>query len=144
MRADRTYAEGLQALLVSNNLYGRAVDAARPGRRERLDAGRLGVVCVRVDSAAQAARMVRGPRAEGLIRLSAEEVVVEADTAALPVGIDGEHTVLPAPVACHSAPRVLRVRVPRHRPGTPRASGAAADWPRVARLALGRPATASD
>jgi diacylglycerol kinase family enzyme len=143
MRADGTYTEGLQALLVSNNAYGRAVDAARPGRRERLDSGRLGVVCVRVDSAAQAARMVRGPRAGGLVRLSAENVVVEADTATLPVGIDGEHTVLPAPVVCHSAPGVLRVHLPRHRPGTPRTSGAAADWPRVARLALGRPAAPS-
>ncbi|CAM5714675.1 diacylglycerol/lipid kinase family protein [Streptomyces aurantiogriseus] len=144
MRAGRTHTDGLQALLVSNNPYGRAVDAARPGRRERLDSGLLGVVCVRVTNTAQAARMVRGPRSgqhtEGLIRLSAEEVVVEADTDTLPVGIDGEHVVLPAPVVCRSAPGALRVRVPRRRPGTPRVSGAAADWPRVAQLALGRPA----
>lgn len=137
-RADRTYVDGLQALLVSNNPYGRAVDAARPGRRERLDSGLLGVVCVRVGNTAQAARMVRGPRSGGLVRLSAGEVVVEADTDTLPVGIDGEHVVLPSPVVCRSAPGALRVRVPRRRPGTPRASGAAADWPRVARLALGR------
>ncbi|MER5225614.1 diacylglycerol/lipid kinase family protein [Streptomyces flaveus] len=137
-RADRTYVDGLQALLVSNNPYGRAVDAAHPGRRERLDSGLLGVVCVRVGNTAQAARMVRGPRPGGLIRLSAGEVVVEADTDALPVGIDGEHVVLPSPVVCRSAPGALRVRVPRRRPGTPQAGGTAADWPRVARLALGR------
>ncbi|MFI6935533.1 diacylglycerol/lipid kinase family protein [Streptomyces sp. NPDC050287] len=138
-RAGRTYVDGLQALLVSNNPYGRAVDAARPGRRERLDSGLLGVVCVRVGNTAQAARMVRGPRSGVLIRLNAAVVVVETDTDSLPVGIDGEHVVLPSPVVCRSAPGALRVRVPRRRPGTPRAGGAAADWPRVARLALGRP-----
>jgi diacylglycerol kinase family enzyme len=137
-RADTTYVDGLQALLVSNNPYGRAVDAARPGRRERLDSGLLGVVCVRVGNTAQAARLVRGPRSGGLVRLSAREVVVEADTDTLPVGIDGEHVVLPSPVVCHSAPGALRVRVPRRRPHAPRVSGGAADWPRVARLALGR------
>ncbi|MFJ8075368.1 diacylglycerol/lipid kinase family protein [Streptomyces sp. NPDC096176] len=137
-RADRTHVDGLQALLVSNNPYGRAVDAARPGRRERLDSGLLGVVCVRVGNTAQAARMVRGPRSGGLVRLSAEEVVVEADTDTLPLGIDGEHVVLPSPVVCRSAPGALRVRVPRRRPHAPRVIGGAADWPRVARLALGR------
>jgi diacylglycerol kinase family enzyme len=141
MRAGRTRTEGLQALLVSNNPYGRAVDAAHPGRRQRLDQGQLGVVCVRVDNAAQAATLVRGPRAggtEGLIRLKAEEVVVESEAGTLPVGIDGEHTVLPAPVVCRSVPGALRVRVPRHRPGAPR-SAAETDWRRVTRLALGRP-----
>ncbi|WP_405767079.1 diacylglycerol/lipid kinase family protein [Streptomyces sp. NBC_01538] len=138
MRADGTDIDGLQALLVSNNPYGRAVDAARPGRRERLDSGVLGVVCVRVGNTAQAARIVRGPGSGGLVRLSAGEVVVEGDTDTLPVGIDGEHVVLPSPVVCRSAPGVLRVRVPRRRPHARRVTGGAADWPRVARLALGR------
>ncbi|MFG2358835.1 diacylglycerol/lipid kinase family protein [Streptomyces sp. NPDC048521] len=138
-RADRTCFERLQALLVSNNPYGRVVDAARPGRRERLDAGLLGLVCVRVDNTAQAARTARGARSGGLLRLSAREVVVEADADTLPAGIDGEHVVLPAPVVCRSAPGALRVRVPRRRPHALRGSGRAADWPRVTRLALGRP-----
>ena len=142
-RAGRTRIDGLQALLVSNNPYGRAVDAARPGRRQRLDTGLLGVVCVRVGNTAQAARMVRGPRSGGLVRLSAGEVVVEADASGLPVGIDGEHLVLPSPVVCRSAPGALRVRVPRRRPHAPRVTGAAADWPRVTRLALGRRGSAS-
>nr|WP_240503312.1 diacylglycerol kinase family protein [Streptomyces prasinopilosus] len=139
MRAGGTRVDGLQALLVGNNPYGRAVDAARPGRRERLDSGLLGLVGVRVGTAAEAARLVRGPRSSGgLVRLNAEEVVVEAGTDTLPVGIDGEHVVLPSPVVCRSAPGALRVRVPRRRPHTLR-GGAAADWPRVARAALGRP-----
>ncbi|MFI9819447.1 diacylglycerol/lipid kinase family protein [Streptomyces sp. NPDC052013] len=139
-RADATHVDGLQALLVSNNPYGRAVDAARPGRRERLDSGLLGVVGVRVDSTAQAARLARGPRSGGLVRLSAVEVVVEAGTDRLPVGIDGEHVVLSSPVVCRVEPGALRVRVPRRRASASRVSGTAADWPGVARLALGRPA----
>ncbi|WP_438829178.1 diacylglycerol/lipid kinase family protein [Streptomyces adonidis] len=138
-RADGESVDDLQALLISNNPYGRAVDAARPGRRKRLDSGLLGVVCVRVGNTAQAARLVRGARSGGLIRLSAGEVTVEADTDTLPVGIDGEHVVLPSPVVCRSDPGALRVRVPRRRPGTSRAGAATADWPRVARLALGSP-----
>ncbi|MFD8228167.1 diacylglycerol/lipid kinase family protein [Streptomyces massasporeus] len=139
-RADRTHIDGLQALLVSNNPYGRAVDAANPGRRGRLDSGLLGVVCVRVGNAAQAARLVRGPGSGGgLIRLRAATVVVEADTETLPVGIDGEHVVLPSPVVCRIAPGALRVRVPRHRPRTSRAGDGTADWPAVVRLALSPP-----
>src|SRR5690606_2638730 len=61
-RADGVSVDGLRALLVSNNPYGRVVDAARPGRRERLDSGLLGVVCVRVGNTAQAARRSRAAR----------------------------------------------------------------------------------
>ncbi|WP_079144268.1 diacylglycerol/lipid kinase family protein [Streptomyces agglomeratus] len=136
MRAGTTHADGLQALLISNNPYQRAVDLAHPGRRERLDSGLLGVVCVRVANTAQAARMVRGSRSGSLLRLTAETVVVEADTATVPAGIDGEHVLLRAPVVCRTAPGALRVRVPRNRPKAP-LSRPAADWPRVARLALG-------
>ncbi|MFD8302433.1 diacylglycerol/lipid kinase family protein [Streptomyces sp. NPDC059690] len=137
MRADAARADGLQALLVSNNPYRRAVDSAHPGRRARLDSGRLGVLCVRVDNTAQAARLVRGPRSGSVMRLDAEEVVVEADSDTVAVGIDGEYVTLPSPVVCHSSPAALRVVVPRRRPGVPTAAGPA-DWPRVTRLALGR------
>ncbi|MET7291089.1 diacylglycerol kinase family protein [Streptomyces griseoloalbus] len=137
MRAGGTRADGLQALLVSNNPYLRAVDAVRPGRRERLDSGRLGVLAVRVEGAVRAADMARGPHASGLLRLTAEEVVVEADTATVPAGVDGEHVVLPVPVMCRTAPGALRVRIPRGRVGTRWGSGAP-EWLRVTRLALGR------
>jgi len=136
MRAGETHADGLQEVLVSNNPYRRAVDPAQPGRRERLDSGLLGVLGVRVENTAQAARMVRGARSPNLTRLTAEEVIVEADTATVPVGVDGEHVLLPVPVVCRIAPGRLRVRVPRHRPGMP-VSRPSADWPCVARLALG-------
>ncbi|MFG2796222.1 diacylglycerol/lipid kinase family protein [Streptomyces pseudovenezuelae] len=137
IRAGPTRVGALQALLVSNNPYLRAVDSARPGRRERLDSGQLGVLGVRVSNTAQAARLVRGARSGAVMRLRADEVVVDADTADIAVGIDGEHVVLPTPVVCRTAPGALRVHVPRHRPGKP-LTGAPADWPRVARLARGR------
>ncbi|WP_121745159.1 diacylglycerol kinase family protein [Streptomyces sp. E2N166] len=139
MTANERHIGGLQALLVSNNPYGRAVDVSHPGRRARLDTGLLGVACVRVGSTAEAARLVSRPRSGGLVRLTADEVVVETSTVTMPVGIDGEYVVLPCPVVCRSAPGALRVRVPRHRPGGSRPRGPAADWPRLARLALGRP-----
>ncbi|MFI8192438.1 diacylglycerol/lipid kinase family protein [Streptomyces sp. NPDC085946] len=142
MRAGGTRADGLQALLVSNNPYLRAVDAARPGRRVRLDTGLLGLLGLRVGTTAQAARIVRGARSTSLLRLTAREAVVESDTDTVPVGIDGEHVLLPAPVVCRTVPGALRVRVPRDRPGPP-GSGATADWPRVVRLALGRPGDGS-
>ncbi|MFH8448623.1 diacylglycerol/lipid kinase family protein [Streptomyces fungicidicus] len=137
MRADGTRADGLQALLVSNNPYLRVADAARPGRRERLDSGRLGVLGVRVESAVRAAGAARGARAAGLLRTTAAEVVVEADTPAVPAGVDGEHVLLTAPVVCRIAPGALRVRVPRAVRGTRWGTGAP-DWLRVTRLARGR------
>ncbi|GHA76188.1 hypothetical protein GCM10010348_31480 [Streptomyces anthocyanicus] len=139
MTAGGRRVTGLKAVLVGNNSYGRAIDAAHPGRRERLDAGLLGVVCIRVGSTAEAARLASRPRSGGLVRLSAGEVTIETDTATTPVGLDGEHVLLPCPVVCRSAPGALRVRVPRHRPVKPKPRRTATDWPRVTRLALGRP-----
>ncbi|MGJ5756490.1 diacylglycerol kinase family enzyme [Streptomyces puniciscabiei] len=143
MRAGHTRIEGLQALLVSNNPYRpAAVDSVRPVLRESLDSGRLGVLCVRVDTPGRAARLstrlLGGRRSPGVTRLTASEVVVEADTDTVPAGIDGESVVLPAPVVCRVAPGALRVRVPRHRPGTP-PNRPPPDWRRVLRLALARP-----
>src|SRR5450631_165680 len=57
--------EGPKALLVSNNPY-ELGDPAGLGRRVRLDTGELGVVAVTVDSAAQAAGLIRGRQSSGL------------------------------------------------------------------------------
>ncbi|QGV82269.1 diacylglycerol/lipid kinase family protein [Streptomyces ficellus] len=122
-----------QAVLVSNNPY-RRDDPAGLGRRERLDSGVLGVLGIRVDNAAEAAGLLLDPEASGLTVLTAHEVVVEADRPAIDVGIDGEAFVLPAPVHCRIAPRALRVRVPRLRPGVPQAQPPL-DWRRLRKLA---------
>ncbi|HUC57635.1 MAG TPA: diacylglycerol kinase family protein [Streptosporangiaceae bacterium] len=123
-----------QAVLVSNNPY-ELSDIAGLGRRERLDRGTLGLIAVKVDNAAQAIGLVRaGPAAAGLTVLTAREVVIGSAEPSIPVGIDGETVLLPAPVHCSIQPGALRVVVPRHSPGVP-AARPALNWGRLAHLA---------
>ncbi|MYT26779.1 diacylglycerol kinase, partial [Streptomyces sp. SID7760] len=130
VRADALTLDGPQAVLVSNNPYQNG-DPAGLGRRERLDSGELGMLGVEVSNAAEAAALLlHGRQGRGLTAVTAREVVVDADAPAIPCGVDGEALVLSTPVRCRIAPAVLRVRVPRHRPGVPRAA-AAMDWRRV-------------
>jgi hypothetical protein len=77
---------------------------------------------------------------EAVTTLSAGEVVVDADVPQIPVGIDGE-VMMPTPVRCTIQPHVLRVRVPRNRPGTGPAKPAL-DWPALWQLASFRSAAA--
>ncbi|MFE7272596.1 diacylglycerol/lipid kinase family protein [Streptomyces sp. NPDC057623] len=130
--ADRTL-DAPHALLVSNNPY-RTDDPFGLGRRDRLDAAVLGVLGIRVDNAAEAAGLLLDPAPGGLTILTAPEVVIEADRPEIEAGIDGEALVLPAPVHCRIAPGVLRVRVPRRRPGTPQPVPRM-DWRRLRKLA---------
>ena len=145
-QAAGTRIDAPQALLVSNDPYEMG-DVAGLGRRARLDAGTLGVVAIRVDSARQAAGLLRRGHGTGLTVLTADEVIVDADVPEIPVGIDGETVMLPTPVRCTIQPRALRVVVPRERPGVP-APKPALEWPRLRRLASfrarpgGEPATA--
>jgi diacylglycerol kinase family enzyme len=132
-RADDVTITGPQALLVSNDPYGRT-DIAGLSHRARLDAGTLGVVAVTVNSALQAATLLRGARGQGLTVLTAEEVVVDADVPEIPVGIDGETVMMATPVRCAIQPKALRVRVPRDRPGI-RPPKPELDWPTLRQLA---------
>jgi diacylglycerol kinase family enzyme len=132
-RAGDTTITGPQALLVSNGPY-EVSDIAGLGRRARLDAGILGVVAVTVDNALHAAGLLRGARGRGLATLTAGEVVVDADAPEIPVGIDGETVLMPAPVRCTVQPKALRVRVPRDRPGA-RPPKPDLDWHTLRQLA---------
>ncbi len=132
-RDGETTVHAPQALLVSNNRY-RMDDLAGLGRRERLDAGVLGVLGIKVEDAAQAAELLLGRYATGLTVVTAHEVVVEADLPEIEGGRDGEALVLPTPVRCRVEPGALRVRVPRHRPGVP-APTPPMDWRRLRKLA---------
>ena len=136
-RADNVTVQGPQAVLVSNNQYGMG-DIAGLGRRARLDRGTLGMFAVTVSSAAQAAGLLRGSRSRGLISLAGREVVVDADAAQIPVGVDGEALVLDTPVRCVIQPAALRVRVPRDRPGVPDPKPVM-DWNRLRQMALTGP-----
>jgi len=138
-RAGDTTVTGPQALLVSNNPY-EGGDIAGLSRRARLDAGTLGVIAVTVNSALQAATLLRGARGQGLTTLTADEVVVDAEAPEVPVGIDGETVMMPTPVRCAIRPKALRVRVPRDRPGVPPPK-AVLDWPQLRHLASFRPLT---
>jgi diacylglycerol kinase family enzyme len=136
VRADDERLPAPQTLLVSNNPYARA-DPLGGGRRPRLDAGALGVIAVRVDGPAQAAELaLRGERASSITAVTARHVVVEADAEVIAVAVDGEALTLPPPVVCAVRSGVLRVRVPRHRPGAPYVAPSV-DWRRIVRLALG-------
>ncbi|MFE9928846.1 diacylglycerol/lipid kinase family protein [Streptomyces sp. NPDC005533] len=135
VRAGPLTKDGPQAVLVSNNPYERG-DSAGLGRRGRLDSGELGVLCVGVGNAAEATELLlRGGQGRGLTEATAREVVVDADTPVIPVGVDGEALTLATPVRCRLEPGALRVRVPRHRPGVP-PTAPPMDWRRVRRLAL--------
>jgi diacylglycerol kinase family enzyme len=133
-RAENVTVEGPQAVLVSNNQYGMG-DIAGLGRRARLDRGTLGMFAVTVASAAQAAGLLRGRNSRGLTSLAGREVVIDADAAQIPVGVDGEALVLNTPVRCVVRPAALRVRVPRDRPGVPDPKPIM-DWKRLRKMAL--------
>ena len=128
--------DGPQAVLVSNGPYDTG-DVAGLGRRARLDRGELGVVSVSVATARQAVGLLRRTQRRGLAILGAAEVVVDADQAEIPVGIDGEAIQLPTPVRCTTLPKALRVRVPKNRPGV-RPARPVVDWVELRRLASGR------
>jgi diacylglycerol kinase family enzyme len=133
-RAENVTVQGPQAVLVSNNQYGMG-DIAGLGRRARLDRGTLGMFAVTVTSAVQAAGLLRGTQSRGLTRLVGGEVVIDADAAQIPVGVDGEALVLDTPVRCVVQPAALRVRVPRDRPGVPDPKPVM-DWNRLWQMAL--------
>ena len=144
-RAANVTIDGPQAVLVSNNVYGMG-DIAGLGRRARLDRGNLGLFAVTVSSAVQAAGLMRGTQSRGLTRLVGREVTVDADTAQIPVGVDGEALSLEVPVRCMIRPAALRVRVPRDRPGVPDPKPIM-DWKRLWQMAVTVPrpgATASE
>ncbi|HEV8175777.1 MAG TPA: diacylglycerol kinase family protein [Actinoplanes sp.] len=128
--------DGPQAVLVSNDPYG-STDLAGLGRRARLDRGVLGVVAISVANARQAVGLLRRNSQRGLVRFTAADVVIDADKAEIPVGIDGEAILMPTPVRCTTVPGALRVRVPKNRPGVPPAKPAV-DWVRLRGMALGR------
>jgi diacylglycerol kinase family enzyme len=120
-------------VLVSNNPY-QVGDLVGAGRRARMDTGRLGVVAVTVGDARHAVGLLRHTKARGLTIGEAPEVVVTSGADHIPAGIDGESVSLPTPVTLTIQPGALRVRVPRDRPGVPRARPPWS-WARLRQLA---------
>ncbi|MFZ2526677.1 MAG: diacylglycerol kinase family protein [Rhodococcus sp. (in: high G+C Gram-positive bacteria)] len=135
-RIDGELVDGPQAILVSNGPY-ITDDLAGMGRRTRLDRGRLGVVAIAVTGAREAVGLLNRARSRGLVQRTAADVVVDADTPDIPVGVDGESLRMPTPVRCTIVPGALRVRVPRNRPGV-KVPAPALDWVRLRELARPR------
>jgi hypothetical protein len=67
-------------------------------------------------------------------------VVIDADAAQIPVGVDGEALMLDTPVHCIIRPTALRIRVPRDRPGVPDPKPVM-DWKRLGQIALSVPSS---
>ncbi|NUP49867.1 MAG: diacylglycerol kinase [Catenulispora sp.] len=126
-----------QVLLVTNNPYAET-ETLGGGRRPRLDRGLLGVVAVHIEGSLGAAELAMlGASSRAVTVRTAHEVRVDADATTIPVALDGEALQLDTPVVCAIRPSVLRVRVPRDRPGavpTP----VKIDWRAVGTLAFGR------
>jgi diacylglycerol kinase family enzyme len=127
---------GLQVVLVSNNPYGsgRLQDA---GRRARLDQGTLGILAGRLSSATQAVGLLRRRKNRPVTSTTGTgEVIVDAETPTIPVGIDGEAVTVTTPVHCTIRPRALRVLLPKNRPGVP-PPRPHIDWKRLWHIAFG-------
>ena len=124
-----------QVVLVSNNPY------SGVGRRDRLDRGVLGVVAGAIGGPADAIRLpwqwLLGRRTAPVQTVITQQVRVDSDRDEMPVGLDGEAIMLPAPVVCTIEPRALRIRLPKHRPGVP-PPPPVIRWRRLWNLALGR------
>lgn len=96
--------------LVSNNAYATG-GPGRLARRERLDAGVLGVFCLARPPSPSG--VTKGPPPPPVTARTAASVVVTSTAARLPVAIDGEPVELPTPVVFGVRAGALRVLVPR-------------------------------
>jgi diacylglycerol kinase family enzyme len=113
-------AAGAQLLLVSNNPY-QLAQLRGGGTRERLDGGALGIVYVRVESAADAERLAALEVAGQVQRFAAwnEWTAPQFEVRSggpVEIGIDGEAMILEPPLRFVIRPRALTVRLPRTAP----------------------------
>jgi len=128
-RPDGTLVEGPCVVLVSNNVY----ELARLGgfgSRARLDEGVLGVVTLRVSTAADVTSLValesagQVSRARGWEAWAAHAVDVRSSRA-VEAGVDGEARTYDPPLHFAIRPAALRVRIAPHAPGISPAQAAA-------------------
>lgn len=146
---DGTEHESTHLILVSNDRY-ELVGGEGFGSRRRIDAGTLGIVAVRFQSANDIARFVQ-MQAAGRAR-SFSGWAEWTDTSfevrsghPIEIGIDGEPMLLDPPIRFRIVPGGLRVRIPLHAPGySPAAAVATFGRSTIGALlqtAAGRPVT---
>jgi diacylglycerol kinase family enzyme len=113
-------APAAQLLLVSNNPY-EVAQLRGGGTRQRLDGGVLGVVSVRIDTAADAERLAALELAGNVRRFAswndwtASEFEVRS-AGPVDIGVDGEALTLQPPLHFVIRPGALTVRLPRTAP----------------------------
>jgi diacylglycerol kinase family enzyme len=94
-----------------------------------MDLGTLGLVAVRIANPAEAVTFI-GLEAAGRIRrfrgwLEWDAPLFRIDSGEpVEIGIDGEALLMDPPLQFESLPGALRVRIPRHAPGSSPAAGA--------------------
>ena len=119
-----------QVVQVSNNPYARPEEPAPSGTRPRLDTGSLGIEIVAYKDAGElrqtVAHATKGTlaRAKAYQTWTSDRVMVTSNDGVVPAGVDGEYVEMPSPLEIRIRPGVLRIRVPRDRPG------AKTSWPR--------------
>ncbi len=113
--------EEADLMLVSNNRY--QLDRIGGfGSRARMDAGRLGIVVLKVRTAADVAALVAAQTAGTVSRFpgwrewEAESFEVRSP-ASIEAGVDGEALQFESPLRFEIVPGALRVRVAPHHPG---------------------------
>ncbi len=143
-------SEQADVVLVSNNVY-RLESLRGFGTRERLDAGRLGVVTVSVGRSVDMPALMAAELAghvdqySGYRSWSAPEFVVDSPSPLVDVGVDGEALRLPPPLRFRVLPGCLHVRIPRSaRRGAPPVRRLAEVVPALWRVAAGRGSPVSD
>jgi diacylglycerol kinase family enzyme len=125
---DGDAAPPADVLLVSNDAY-RLDRIDGFGRRERLDAGTLGVVTVTVDRAADVPVLIaaeaggRIAQFRGYREWTTPQFDLDSSESLIDVGIDGEALRLPPPLRFRSLPGALRVRTPVDGPHSSASTG---------------------
>jgi diacylglycerol kinase family enzyme len=148
---DGSLAPPVDVVLVSNGAY--HLDRINGfGRRDRLDAGTLGVVTVTVGRALEVPQLLaaeavgRLSRFPGYQEWTAGRFDLDSTQPLIDVGVDGEAVRLPPPLRFRSLPGALRVRTPvtprgADRTPSPRPPGLAAR--RLVSVLSGRPPAGS-
>ncbi|MBO3751945.1 hypothetical protein J5X84_38245 [Streptosporangiaceae bacterium NEAU-GS5] len=118
---DGTEHDSAHLILVSNGRYELGL-AEGFGSRRRIDAGSLGIVAARLQSAEDLAPLGRMHPSERLRRprgwLEWTDTRFEVRSGGpVEIGIDGEALVLEPPIRFRIVPGALRVRIPKHAPG---------------------------
>jgi diacylglycerol kinase family enzyme len=118
---DGTAHDSAHLILVSNGRY-ELGQAEGFGSRRRIDAGNLGIIAARLQSAQDLARLAR-TQASGRPRrppgwLEWTDTTFEVRSGGpVEIGIDGEALLLDPPIRFRIVPGALRIRIPRSAPG---------------------------